>query len=371
VSFCEKGTVKAVLDPLTGRFPGNLGPDVLVDVRTSSLQAAIDAASDLNNDGYIIIGIIAAANGVPGGQATQEVEVSRAYAKPFAMIACGVTLNDPVSCDGRAVVHVRASATSPEFPVGSGVTLYFQDITVTGSSSAPGWLVEGDGRLLQEIGSQTNARGGVKIVGNRNAIRNSVVSNNVGGGVIVQGQSNTVYAVTANNNVGGDGIQVSGNSNTIAQSTAGNQGVGNGASGINVSGRGNLIESNGAFHNSASGISVSGGTGGSPNIVKNNVAGGPNRGNWGSGLVIGGSGQGAAGVVDIIGNIARSNAVNGFTVTGTGHRLKDNDSGGAGSSINLACQYKVAAGNFNATGNKRNGLLIPGANGSLFPTGCY
>jgi hypothetical protein len=56
-SFCDKGTVKAVMDPVTGRFPNNAGADIVVDVRTQSLQNALDTATDLNNDGYIIVGV--------------------------------------------------------------------------------------------------------------------------------------------------------------------------------------------------------------------------------------------------------------------------------------------------------------------------
>jgi hypothetical protein len=362
--------VKAVLDPLTGRFPGNLGPDIVVDVRTNSLQGATDTASDVNNDGYIIVGIIGAANGLPGGQGQQAVEISQAYGKPFAMIACGVTMADPHSCDGRAVVRVLSSATSPEFPVGSGVTLYFQDITATSSGSAPGWLVEGDGRLLEGIGAQGNSSGGVKIVGNRNAIRNSSISRNVGSGVVVQGHSNVIQAVTANANVGGDGILVIGNNNTIEDSRAGDQGLGNGSSGINVSGTGNLVKGNGTFSNHGNGITVGGGTAASPNIVKSNIAGSPGRGNLSSGIALGGGGQGTGGVVDVVGNTVYSNTF-GLKVTGTGHRLNANTSGGPGPDANLACQYWVATGNFNATANTRNSSPITGADGSPFPTGCY
>jgi hypothetical protein len=43
-----------------------------------------------------------------------------------------------------------------------------------------------------------------------------------------------------------------------------------------------------------------------PNIVSNNVARGPGRGNAGSGFSIGGQGAGASGAVDIIGNTAQS-----------------------------------------------------------------
>ena len=50
--------------------------------------------------GYIIIGVIAQDNGVPGGTATQQLVVSKQYGKPFALIGCGVTLHDPLRCDG-------------------------------------------------------------------------------------------------------------------------------------------------------------------------------------------------------------------------------------------------------------------------------
>src|SRR6185369_1801840 len=120
VSFCEKGTVKAVMDQVTGRFPRNAGADIVVDVRTQSLQNALDTATDVNHDGYIIIGVIARDGGLPGGQAYQQVDVTRAYPSPLALIGCGVTLRDPEFCDAHAVVDILASAKSPEFPVGSG-----------------------------------------------------------------------------------------------------------------------------------------------------------------------------------------------------------------------------------------------------------
>jgi hypothetical protein len=362
--------VQTVLDPLTGRFLGNFGPDIVVDVRTESLQAAIDSATDTNNDGYIIIAVIANDGGVPGGMGRQELEVSLAYDKPFALIGCGVTLLDPMSCNGRSVVTVKPSATSPEFPAGSGVTLYFQGLTVTGSESAPGWLVEGDGRLLEGIGSQMNTHG-IKIVGNSNAIRNSFGTRNVINGLVVQGNRNTVQAVRATGNSSGDGIQVTGHHNTVNKSIGGDQGAGNGAAGINVSGVGNMIKANGAYANYGNGITVGGGTAGAPNIVRNNVAGGPQRGNARVGIAIGGPGAGASGAVDISGNTAQSNALSGISVTGTGHRLKDNDSGGAGSTVNVACQYRVVPKNFNAIGNTKNLAPIAGADGSAFPNGCF
>jgi hypothetical protein len=60
----------------------------------------------------------------------------------------------------------------------------------------------------------------------------------------------------------------------------------------------------------------------------------------------------------------------GFLVTGTGHQLANNVSGGAGVLNNAGCEFDVATGNVNATGNKSGGVLIPGLDGSAFPTGC-
>ena len=100
------------------------------------------------------------------------------------------------------------------------------------------------------------------------------------------------------------------------------------------------------------------------------MAGGPGRGNAASGFSIGGQGAGASGVIDIVGNTAQSNVVNGIGVSGTDHRLQNNTSGGSGNQVNLSCQYNVSPGNLNATGNTLNGVLIPGADGSAFPTGC-
>jgi hypothetical protein len=230
--------------------------------------------------------------------------------------------------------------------------------------------VEGDGRLLEGIGAQVNARGGVKIVGNRNAIRNSIVSRNVGAGILVQGHGNTIQAVIANDNAGGEGIKVIGSNNAIVGNTAGNEGLGNGSSGISVSGTGNLIDSNGAFANFGNGIAVGGGTASKPNIVRNNVAGGPGRGNAGSGIALSGTGQGMAGIPDVVGNTTRSNVI-GMKVTGTGHQLKGNASGGGTTSANVACQYQVSPGSFNATGNTRNSSAVSGSGGSQFPIGCF
>ena len=364
ISFCNTGTVKAVMDPLTGRFPNNAGADIVVDVRTQSLQNALDTATDVNNDGYIIVGVVARDGGVPGGQGRQQVDVTRAYPSPFALIGCGVTLVDPFFCDGHAVVDIRASAKSPEFPAGSGITLYFQEITATGSVSSPGWMVRGDGRFFEGLGADGNMQG-MNIAGNRNTIHNSFTNDNVNGGITVRGDGNTIDTVQTSRNSAGYGISVGGNGNTIANGTAAD----NGAAGIQVAGTGNLITGNNASSNILDGIGVSGGTAVSPNVVSNNVGGTAGLGNGGAGISLTGTGSGASGGVDIKGNSTRGNASDGIQVTGSGHKLKNNSSGGSGSDRNYVCQYRVASGNINVSGNTIGSVPIPGANGSPFP-GC-
>src|SRR5262249_28903796 len=86
--FCSTDTIQSVLDTQKGRFPGNLGPDVVVDLRTQSLQAALDTATDTNGDGYIIVGVIAQDGRNPGGVGSEEIQINRAYDKPFGLLGC-------------------------------------------------------------------------------------------------------------------------------------------------------------------------------------------------------------------------------------------------------------------------------------------
>jgi hypothetical protein len=262
------------------------------------------------------------------------------------------------------VVDVRASAKSPEFPAGSGITLYFQEITATGSVSAPGWLVRGDGRFFEGIGADGNMQG-MNIAGNRSVLHNGFANNNVGFGITVKGDGNTIDAVQTSRNDAGYGINAVGKGNTIANSTAGD----NGAAGIRVDGTGNLITGNNAFRNTLDGIGVSGGTAVSPNVVSNNVSGAAGLGNGGSGISLTGTGSGAGGVPGVKGNTTRGNASDGIQVTGSGHKLKNNSSGGIGADGNHACQYRALPGNINVSGNTIGSVPIPGANGSSFP-GC-
>ena len=57
-----------------------------------SVQAAVDGARDLNGDGFIIVAVAGRDGGLRGGNVTQSLAIRRAFDKPFALVACSVTL---------------------------------------------------------------------------------------------------------------------------------------------------------------------------------------------------------------------------------------------------------------------------------------
>lgn len=57
-------------------------------------------------------------------------------------------------------------------------------------------------------------------------------------------------------------------------------------------------------------------------------------------------------------------------VTAPGHQLRRNVSGGTATHDNGGCEFDVAAGTINGPRNSANRVVVAGADGSLFPTGC-
>jgi hypothetical protein len=362
--------VQAVLHPLTGRFPGNVGPDVVVTSSLDLVQAAVDAAADVNGDGYIIVGVLpepAPPGPVLGDGPKKELRIERFYERPFALIGCGVTIIDPANCNSVPPVHIAESAGSPVHPAGSNITLYVLDFGVRSSTSAPGFLVEGDGRQLDEIRAHGNLIG-VKILGDDNVVRNGAIDGNLADGLVVEGSGNLIEGTGVFSN-GGHGMRVTGDRNKVLASTAGGQLAGNAGDGVNVRGQGNLVRGNAAYGNAGDGIDVGGGTAAAPNLLKKNKAGAPQLGNGAHGILLGGTGSGPSNPVEVDGNQAHGNTRAGIKITGTGHELRDNASGGPGA-LNAGCEYEVAAGNINATGNKAGSSGVAGADGSPFPAGC-
>ena len=359
--WCSKVTT---LNGLAERFQGNLGPDIVVRVDLGeSIQQAIDTASDLNGDGYIIVGAVNSGSGGPYGTTRQRVVIDRAYPMPFGLFGCSLTLLDPTPRDGQPTAHITATAAAPD--------LFVMDLHATGSNIV-GWLVEGNGRYLRNAYAKSNAVG-YWFVGDGNTLHNGTAEGNSGTGVRVDGDDNTVKDTRVMAN-GGHGIQVIGDDNSLLKNLVGDRGNGNGGDGINLNGTGNLVQENKVHANIGNGIDVSGGGAASPNVMRLNAVGDKSRGNGGNGIHVHNDlGNGAPNPLELEKNTVKSNGQNGILIAdgATGHELKGNVSGDTSPELNNShCEFLVTAGNLNATGNKANGVNITGADGSVFPTSC-
>lgn len=410
---CEKSAVRSVLNPTLGRFPGNLGPDEVVRLDLGeTVQDAVTNAVPTNADPYLIILVVKDGTGLLGGHTTENVVISKAYELRFALIACSVTINaaDPSLPAG----YITAAASSP---AGSAENIFVMDLHGA-QSNVEGWKVVGNGRYLRNVATNNNGTG-VSFTGNSNVMHNGNAVDNTGVGLVFAGNGNKALdtdlfdnggaAATVNGNANllskldvgdrgkgngsgawvtgnsnqvleldvfsnaGDGIVVSGNSNTIKKNNVGERGKANAGDGIRVIGFGNQILENEALANTGDGFDVNGGTAAAPNVLKKNQAGDRDQGNGANGFRVrsGDAGNGAGNPIELEENSALSNVLNGFLIEGPGHQLKKNESGNSGTGYtNGDCEYLVAAGNINATGNKSNGTTIAGANGSAFPTAC-
>jgi parallel beta helix pectate lyase-like protein len=359
--WCTKDTT---LKGLAERFPSNHGPDIVVRVDLGqSIQTAIDTATDVNGDGYIIVAAVNSGSGAPYGTTAQRIVIDRAYPLPFGLFGCSLSLRDPAPVDERPTAHITLSAAAPD--------LFVMDLHATGSSVV-GWLVEGNGRYLRNAYAKNNAVG-YWFSGDGNTLHNGTAEANSGIGILVDGDGNTVKDTRVMAN-GGHGIMVTGDSNSLLKNLVGDRGNGNGGTGIAVTGAGTLVQENKVHGNAGDGIEVTGGTAASPNVIKLNAAGDKARGNGGNGIHVHDDvGNGTPNAVEVERNTVRSNALNGIFIAAgaTGHELKGNVSGDTSPELNNGdCEFLVADGNLNATGNKANGVTIPGADGSTFPTSC-
>ena len=349
--FCSKAPVRAVLDPVTGQFPGNQGPDVLVRVDLGqSIQDALDAANvpgfdaAHNNDGYIIIAISAHGDGSLGGHTNQGAEIAGSFEFPFALIGCSVTMHGP-PVGGNAIGHITQGATAPP-PLGSLQGIFIMDLHTADGTT--GWLVEGNGRYVRNTGGGTSGTG-VWIKGDNNVMHNGAGSGNSGVGLKIEGNGNYVTDTDVFAN-GSHGVQVIGNNNQILKVDAGDKGKGNGGDGVNASGTGNTFSEIDAFANTGWGFNV---TGTGNNLTKNRSG---DRGKANAG------GFQLSGSATLLQNTAIGNGGDGFNLSSAGWNLKNNISGGTGTGYaNGGCQYTFAvAGNANQGGNKSNGVTLVG-----------
>lgn len=252
-AFCKYSAILNLLDPNSGRFPGNRGIDAIVRVhKGQSIQAAIDLASnsdsDTNNDGYLLIGVVATDSGDWGGSTNQSIIVDAQYSLPFALLGCGVNLKDPTPSDNYPTAWIRDSASSP--------TNIFVTNLHAADSNVAGWLVEGEGRELRTVNTANNVVG-IDVRGNNNIVKSGTTSKNRGVGILIEGSTNLISDVKSNQNTS-DGIRVTGNGNTLAKNETAVSGKGNLSDGINVRGNSNLLDENKVNSNLGDGIEVTG-----------------------------------------------------------------------------------------------------------------
>ncbi len=360
--FCEKAPVKALLDPASGRFPGNAGMDVIVKTHHGeSIQTALDNAQDVNGDGYLLVGVVARDNGLLGGHVAENITISSAYSEPFALIGCSVTLHSVRG--GVPTAYITSSADAP-LPPGSTGNIFVMDLHAT-DSTAEGWRVEGNGRYLRNVGNggkQNNAIG-IHFVGNNNTMHNGAAQFNKNVGLLIEGHGNLVDSSDSFGN-GGCGIQVVGNTNTIKKTDLGDRNKGNGA-GLCVAGNSNTLSENDAFANAGDGIWVSGNS----NLLSRNRGGEDKKGNGLDGIRVAGVGN------SLTENQASGNGGDGFDVSGGSQAspnvLKNNQSNTSDSmdsGENAGAEYRMAGVIKSLDGNKADKVKLPTAGKcSVFP----
>jgi hypothetical protein len=367
---CQKSTVNSVLNTVTGRFPGNAGPDLTFRLDlghdqdgNTSIQQSITNVIDHNGDGYLIVMVQKDDTGQLGGSTVQAVDIRLNYPMTFALFGCSVTLIDPAKGDGFPAGHIEAGANSPDHfaPFAPG-NIFVMDLHGNGSEIA-GWLVEGNGRYLRNVATSQNAVG-IAFVGNGNTMHNGNGINNTGAGIYVQGNGNTVDSSDVFGN-GGNGVTVVGGSNKVLKVDAGDRGKGNGGDGVNVSnagvaGPGNTIQEVDAYANGGNGIAVAGN---GNKLLKNN-AGDAKKGNSLDGILLSGNTN------TVQENDAYANGRNGIEATGDSNSFSKNVAGDRGDKANkldgfLLAKAPLGAGGSSLSENSAVGNL---GNGFHFKT---
>lgn len=237
--------------------------------------------------------------------------------------------------EARASEPQSASAAEPLSP-GWGFRLHGTDtdldgVTVrcsqcTAQTSRVGFVLEGDGQLVENSFARSNVGDGVWVDGTQNRFRNNSVKLNTTNGVVVKGVGNAVNKNQSDEN-GAAGFVVSGEGNTLLGNGSGSlTDKGNSGVGYLVTAANNVLDTNEAEANVGGGFLVQA----TPAIFK--------------------------------GNRAESNSGIGFDFAASGTAL---DSNTAEKSTGL--EWSVAAGNTDSSGNRANGrtISIPPAGGTF------
>ena len=361
---CEKQPVQAVLDPTSGRYPGNKGPDVFVYLSdaapANSIQNAIDTVTDTNGDGYLIIQVLKDHTGQLGGSTSQRFTISQNYSMPFALIGCSNTLNNPTPSLPTEWIQSSANSTPKQGQPGTG-NIFVMDVHGSGSTIA-GVEVDGSGRELRNVYADNNNGVGYWITGSGNLIHNGEAVGNKGDGVYIQSSNNTMTDTDLYSN-GGNGVNVNnGNNNQLLKLDAGDKGKGNTGDGIHVVGNSNTISEPDALANGGDGIDVSG----AANIVTKAVAGDKGVGNGGDGIRVVYVGPGNSNNVNQ--SKASANKANGFELSGgtsgapniLTSDVSNTANSGDASYENVGAEFKLANYVKNVSGgNKADNIVLP------------
>ena len=377
-TVCEKLPVQNVLNPSTGYWPGNLGPDYVVRVNHGDkVQDAVNNAAlhrtattgDINGDGVIIILVLAHDDGTLGGSSAQKVVIDASYGSAntglrFGLIGCSVTLTGGGT--GPAI-SIASTANARTTTIADGATPSSNIVVMDlhGGSSAIGVQVVGNNRYLRNEGGSGNGTG-FNITGNYNTMHNGAANSNSGDGVVVTGSGNLLTDTNSMGN-GGNGFSVTNPAlpgNRLLKLDAGETATPNGLDGVHVVGNSNTLSEIGAYANGGDGIDVAGNS----NTLNKNLAGDKGKGNGQSGIrVVGGSNS-------LTENKAAANLGDGFTISAsttsgstsaTANLLKNDlsNTGASGSDLeNVGPEFRLKDYiKNNGGGNKIDGVLLPNA----------
>jgi hypothetical protein len=215
-------------------------------------------------------------------------------------------------------------------------------LTIQGPDSLNGtigWRVENGPHDLKAVRANNATQYGILVISNGNSVSwNAVAGNGPGAGIRVEGATNILKGGTVGPN-NGDGVQLIGNTNTLSGATI----QSNTGNGVLVAGNFNTVKSNSRINlNGGNGILV---TGDSNTLSSNASESG--KGNTLNGIRVDVGGD----TNQLTDNKMYTNKVDGFSVFGSGNKLKSNQG-----INNTGFEFNIGPGNTDQTGNKANGV---------------
>jgi SdrD B-like domain/Right handed beta helix region len=279
----------------------------------TQIQKIIDAAAI--DDVILLLPL----NGVK----TENISIN----KRIQLFGCSITLKAATA--GAPVVTTTPGADG-------GLT---KDIHATGSTVA-GYKIAGSNHTIVNVRAFSNAIG-FWITGNSNVVTGALGTLKNGTGIRIDGNSNLLDTNNGVEKSSGDGVVISAGAtgNTVKKYIV----RGSAGDGFKVEAGASLtvLSENKAYSNGLNGYLILG----SDTTMSRNIAGDTGTGNAADGIRVDGSNG------PMSENVSKANSRAGIRVTGTGHKLAKNRSGGTGNQENGSCQYVVGVSNVNGGSN--------------------